>query len=31
MIISILRRHHMEPAPQRRNAGMSWPQFLILN
>src|SRR5207245_10636732 len=24
----ILRRHHMEPAPQRRKAGMSWAQFL---
>jgi transposase InsO family protein len=25
---NILRRHHMEPAPQRRQAGMSWTQFL---
>src|SRR5919109_952221 len=25
---NILRRHHMEPAPQRRKAGMSWPQLL---
>jgi putative transposase len=27
---NILRRHHMEPAPQRRKAGMSWAQFLTL-
>src|SRR3989442_5652893 len=27
----ILRRHHMEPAPQRRQAGMSWTQFLKLH
>ena len=27
----ILRRHHMEPAPQRRKAGMSWAQFLKLH
>jgi len=26
-----LRRHHMEPAPQRRKAGMSWSQFLKLH
>jgi hypothetical protein len=26
----ILRRHHREPAPQRRKAGMSWAQFLRL-
>jgi putative transposase len=25
---NILRRHHMEPAPQCRKAGMSWAQFL---
>jgi putative transposase len=25
---NILRRHHLEPAPQRRKAGMSWAQFL---
>jgi len=25
---NILRRHHMEPAPQRRKAGISWSQFL---
>src|SRR5919199_735068 len=25
---NILRRHHLEPAPQRRKAGMSWTQFL---
>jgi hypothetical protein len=24
----ILRRHHLEPAPQRRKAGMAWQQFL---
>jgi putative transposase len=23
-----LRRHHMEPAPERRKAGMCWTQFL---
>ena len=28
---NILRRHHMEPAPQRRKAGMSWAQFLTLH
>lgn len=28
---NILRRHHMEPAPQRRKAGMSWSQFLKLH
>jgi putative transposase len=25
---NVLRRYHMDPAPQRRKAGMSWPQFL---
>ena len=25
---NILRRHHLEPAPQRRQGGMSWAQFL---
>lgn len=25
---NILHRHHLEPAPQRRQAGMSWAQFL---
>jgi transposase InsO family protein len=25
---NILRRHYLEPAPKRRKAGMSWPQFL---
>ena len=25
---NILRRHHLEPAPQRRKGGMSWAQFL---
>jgi transposase InsO family protein len=28
---NILRRHHIEPAPQRRRAGMSWAQFLKLH
>ena len=28
---NILRRHHMEPAPQRRKGGMSWAQFLKLH
>src|SRR5256885_4495373 len=28
---TILRRHHMDPAPQRRKAGMSWAQFLKLH
>src|SRR5215813_9410937 len=28
---NILRRHHMEPAPHRRKAGMSWAQFLKLH
>src|SRR5712691_7154187 len=28
---NILRRHHMEPAPQRRQAGMSWSQFLQMH
>ena len=28
---NILRRHHLEPAPQRRKAGMSWPQFLKIH
>jgi len=27
----ILRRHHIDPAPQRRKAGMSWSQFLKLH
>jgi putative transposase len=27
----ILRRHSLEPAPQRRHAGMSWAQFLKLH
>jgi putative transposase len=27
----ILQRHSMEPAPQRRHAGMSWTQFLKLH
>src|SRR4249919_100204 len=28
---NILRRHHMEPAPQRQKAGMSWTQFLKMH
>jgi transposase InsO family protein len=28
---NILRRHHLEPAPQRRRGGMSWAQFLKLH
>jgi transposase InsO family protein len=28
---TILRRHHLEPAPQRRRGGMSWAQFLKLH
>jgi len=28
---NILRRHSMEPAPQRHKAGMSWPQFLKMH
>jgi putative transposase len=28
---NILRRHHVEPAPQRRKVGMSWAQFLTLH
>jgi putative transposase len=28
---NILRRHHLEPAPQRRQAGMRWSQFLTLH
>src|SRR5881296_3562687 len=28
---SILRRHHIDPAPPRRKAGMSWSQFLKLH
>jgi len=28
---NILRRHHMEPAPQRRQVGMSWQQFLKIH
>src|SRR5919202_1772165 len=28
---NILRRHHLEPAPQRRKVGMSWAQFLTLH
>jgi putative transposase len=30
-IRNILRRHHLEPAPQRRKAGMSWTQFLKMH
>jgi putative transposase len=28
---NILRRYHLEPAPQRRKGGMSWSQFLKLH
>jgi transposase InsO family protein len=28
---NILRWHHLEPAPQRRKAGMSWAQFLKMH
>jgi putative transposase len=28
---NILRRHHIEPAPQRRKAGMGWAQFLKMH
>jgi putative transposase len=28
---NILRRHHLEPAPQRRKAGMGWAQFLKMH
>jgi len=28
---NILRRHHMEPAPQRRKGGMGWVQFLTMH
>jgi putative transposase len=28
---NILRRHHLDPAPRRRQAGMSWGQFLKLH
>ena len=28
---NILRRHHIEPAPQRRKGGMSWAQFLAMH
>jgi hypothetical protein len=28
---NILRRHHLEPAPQRQQAGMGWTQFLKLH
>src|SRR6266571_6153175 len=28
---NILRRQHLEPAPQRRKAGMSWAQFLTMH
>jgi transposase InsO family protein len=31
MVRNILRRHHREPAPQRRKGGMSWAQFLKLH
>jgi putative transposase len=28
---NILHRHHLEPTPQRRKAGMSWQQFLKIH
>jgi len=28
---NILRRHHIDPAPKRRQSGMSWSQFLKLH
>lgn len=28
---NILRRHHLDPAPQRRKGGMGWAQFLKLH
>ncbi len=28
---NILRRHHMDPAPKRREGGMSWTQFMKLH
>ena len=28
---NILRRHHLDPAPQRRKEGMNWTQFLKLH
>ena len=28
---NIWRRHHMAPAPQRRQGGMSWPPFLKMH
>jgi transposase InsO family protein len=28
---NILRRYHMDPAPQRRKVGMSWSQFLAMH
>src|SRR5258705_5740196 len=28
---NMLRRHQMDPAPQRRHAGMSWTQFLTMH
>jgi transposase InsO family protein len=28
---NILRRHHIDPAPKRRQAGMSWSEFLKLH
>jgi hypothetical protein len=28
---NILRRHHIDPAPKRRQGGMSWSQFLKMH
>jgi putative transposase len=30
-VLNILRRHHLDPAPKRREAGMSWSQFLKMH
>jgi putative transposase len=31
LVRNILRRHHMDPAPQRRKASMSWQRFLKIH
>jgi len=31
MVRNILRRHHIDPAPKRRQGGMSWSQFLKMH
>jgi transposase InsO family protein len=30
-VCNILRRHHIDPAPKRRQGGMSWSQFLTMH